>query len=137
MAKNTQIEPLTGQALVQKVKELEDLSRDEKAKACGYYTITSSGASRVNMMKFMNALIEAEGIQIDSTQNGDGRGGGRSASYRITVQSNGNLLIGSTYTKKMGLNPGDEFEISLGRKHIRLKQVNVDDDDYDIDDEEE
>jgi hypothetical protein len=31
----------------------------------------------------------------------------------------------------MGLKPGDEFEISLGRKHIRLKQVNADDgDDY-------
>lgn len=50
-------------------------------------------------------------------------GGGRSASYRITVQSNGNLLIGSAYTKQMGLKPGDEFEISLGRKHIRLTQL--------------
>jgi len=27
----------------------------------------------------------------------------------------------------MGLEPGDEFEISLGRKHIRLRQLNVDD----------
>ncbi|MEL7226403.1 MAG: AbrB family transcriptional regulator, partial [Cyanobacteria bacterium J06576_12] len=59
---------------------------------------------------------------IDSTQTGNGRGG-RSASYRITVQSNGNLLIGSAYTKQMGLKPGDEFEISLGRKHIKLKQI--------------
>ena len=46
-------------------------------------------------------------------------------SYRISVQSNKNLLIGSAYTKKMGLAPGDEFEITLGRKHIRLKQVGV------------
>jgi hypothetical protein len=134
MAKDTKIEPLTGQALVQKVKELDHLSREEKAKACGYYTVTKSGTARVNMMKFMNALIEAEGIQIDSTQNGNGRGG-RSASFRITVQSNGNLLIGSTYTKQMGLNPGDEFEISLGRKHIRLRQVNGDGE-VDLDDED-
>ncbi len=34
------------------------------------------------------------------------------ASYRISVQSNNNLLIGSAYTKKMGLKPGDEFEIT-------------------------
>jgi hypothetical protein len=37
------------------------------------------------------------------------------------------LLIGSAYTKKMGLRPGDEFEITLGRKHIHLKQVGADD----------
>ncbi|WP_035992849.1 AbrB family transcriptional regulator [Leptolyngbya sp. KIOST-1] len=122
MANATQVEPLVGKELLQKVKELDDLSKEDKAKACGYYTLTKSGAPRVNMMKFLNALIEAEGIQLDSSQNGNGRGG-RSASFRITVQSNGNLLIGSTYTKQMGLRPGDEFEITLGRKHIRLKQL--------------
>lgn len=47
----------------------------------------------------------------------------RFPSYRITVQSNGQLLIGSAYTKQLGLNPGDEFEISLGRKHIRLNHL--------------
>jgi hypothetical protein len=43
------------------------------------------------------------------------------------VQSNGNLLIGSAYTKQMGLQPGDEFEITLGRKHIHLKQLGAED----------
>jgi hypothetical protein len=122
MANATQVEPLIGKELLQKVKDLDDLSKEDKAKACGYYTLTKSGSPRVNMMKFLNALIEAEGIQLDSAQNGNGRSG-RSASFRITVQSNGNLLIGSTYTKQMGLRPGDEFEITLGRKHIRLKQL--------------
>jgi hypothetical protein len=134
MAKDTLVKPLTGQELVQKVKELDALSKEDKAKACGYYSLTKAGTPRVNMMKFMNALIEAEGIQLDSTQDGNGRGG-RSASFRITVQSNGNLLIGSAYTKKMGLRPGDEFEISLGRKHIRLKQLG-DDGEYILDEDE-
>ncbi|MGF1459158.1 MAG: AbrB family transcriptional regulator [Leptolyngbyaceae cyanobacterium] len=128
MAEKQEVEMLTGQALVQKVKELEDHTKEEKAKACGYYTITKNGTKRVNMMKFMNALIAAEGIELDSEQSTNGRGG-RSASYRITVQSNGNLLIGSTYTKQMGLQPGDEFEISLGRKHIHLKQLTDGEDD--------
>lgn len=128
MANNLNPDALTGKALLKKVKELEHLSREDKAKTCGYYTITKKGVTRVNMMKFLNALIEAEGIQIDSTQSGSGRGG-RSASYRITVQSNGNLLIGSAYTKQMGLQPGDEFEISLGRKHIRLTQLGSGDED--------
>lgn len=123
------IEVLTGEALLKKVKELGNLSKEEKAKACGYYSTTKDGTERVSMMKFLNALIDAEGIELDGkTRNGNGRGG-RSASYRISVQSNGNLLIGSAYTKQMDLKPGDEFEISLGRKHIHLKQINVDDSD--------
>ncbi|ACB49804.1 putative transcriptional regulator AbrB [Crocosphaera subtropica ATCC 51142] len=124
----TQDKPLTGHALVEKVKELGDLSKEEKARACGYYTQTKNGVERVNMMKFLNALIDAEGIELDSSAEGQGRGG-RSASYKISVQSNGNLLIGSAYTKKMNLQPGDEFEITLGRKHIHLKQVGAPDED--------
>ncbi|MBE9166946.1 AbrB family transcriptional regulator [Pleurocapsales cyanobacterium LEGE 06147] len=125
MTKATQPEPLTGHALINKVKELGNLSKEEKARACGYYTVTKNGVERVNMMKFLNALIDAEGIELDSSANGHGRGG-RSASYRISVQSNGNLLIGSAYTKKMGLKKGDEFEITLGRKHIHLRQIEPD-----------
>ncbi|WP_346290751.1 AbrB family transcriptional regulator [Sphaerothrix gracilis] len=130
MASEVNADALTGKALLKKVKELEHLSKEDKAKACGYYTVTKNGVERVNMMKFLNALIDAEGIQLDSTQSSNGRGG-RSASYRITVQSNGNLLIGSAYTKQMGLKPGDEFEISLGRKHIRLKQITEDGEEID------
>ncbi|WP_319421055.1 AbrB family transcriptional regulator [Pleurocapsa sp. FMAR1] len=126
MAKATQPQPLVGATLIDKVKELGNLSKEEKARECGYYTVTKNNVERVNMMKFLNALIDAEGIELDSTSNGQGRGG-RSASYRISVQSNGNLLIGSAYTKKMGLKQGDEFEITLGRKHIHLKQIGVDD----------
>jgi hypothetical protein len=130
MSTKTTPTPLTGEELVKKVKELGNSSKDEKAKACGYYTLTKNGVERVNMMKFLKALIMAEGIVLDGAGSGNGRGG-RSASYRITVQSNGNLLIGSAYTKKMGLEPGDEFEITLGRKHIHLKQVNAGDFDED------
>lgn len=124
--KTDQPSPLTGAELLEKVKGLGELSKEEKAKECGYYTLTKNGIERVNMMKFLNALIDAEGIELDGKQQGNGRGG-RSASYRISVQSNGNLLIGAAYTKQMDLAPGDEFEISLGRKHIHLKQVDADD----------
>jgi hypothetical protein len=125
MPKATPSKPLTGPELIQKVKDLGALNKEDKARECGYFTETKNGIERVNMMKFLNALIDAEGIDLDSTLNGQGRGG-RSASYRISVQSNGNLLIGSAYTKKMNLQAGDEFEITLGRKHIHLKQVDAD-----------
>jgi len=35
----------------------------------------------------------------------------------------------------MGLKPGDEFEISLGRKHIRLTQIDSDSNEADISEE--
>lgn len=129
MSKKKKIEPLTGEALLKRVRELENLSKEEKARECGYYTLTKNGVERVNMMKFLNALIDAEGIELDGKSSQNGRGG-RSASYRISVQSNGNLLIGAAYTKQMDLRPGDEFEIALGRKHIHLKQIEqLDEDD--------
>ena len=121
--KPKKIEAITGVELIQKVKQLDNqLSKEEKAKACGYYSLNKNGIERVNMMQFLNALIEAEGIDLDSATKTHGRGG-RSASYRIHVQSNGNLLVGAAYTKELGLQTGDEFEVILGRKHIRLKQI--------------
>ena len=46
--------------------------------------------------------------------------GGRKLSYIAKVQGNGNLLIGKAYTAMLNLEPGDEFEIKLGKKAIRL-----------------
>ncbi len=60
MAKTTQPQPLAGSALISKVKELGNLSKEEKARECGYYTVTKNNVERVNMMKFLNALIEVE-----------------------------------------------------------------------------
>lgn len=65
MAKQKKIEPLVSEELIRKVKELVNLSKQEKAKACGYYSITKAGIERVNMKQFLNALIDAEGIQLD------------------------------------------------------------------------
>jgi len=119
-----QTKPLEGEELRSKVKELSTLTKEEKARACGYVTVTKAGVERINMMPFLNALMEAEGIELD----GKGEAGGSSVStagYKVGVQANGNLLIGSAYTRQLGVNPGDEFEIVLGRKHIRLNAVDA------------
>jgi AbrB-like transcriptional regulator len=117
-AENT---PLKGKALVQKVKEFSDLTRREKARRCGYYTVGKNNQDRVNVAEFMEALLEAKGIPLTPESGKDGRG--REPTYRVSVHQNGQMVIGSTYTKGMGLKPGDEFEIKLGYKHIRLVQV--------------
>jgi hypothetical protein len=41
---------------------------------------------------------------------------GRHADFRTRVHGNGNLLIGQAYTRRMGLEPGQEFRIELHRE---------------------
>ncbi|MGE5655554.1 MAG: AbrB family transcriptional regulator [Actinomycetota bacterium] len=115
--------PLTGKALLQKIKSSGDLPRRELAKLCGYYTVTKGGETRINLAEFYDSVLAAKGIELEKSK-GDGRG--REASYRTTVHKNGSIVIGASYTQEMGLKPGDEFEIKLGYKHIRLVQIDTD-----------
>lgn len=116
--------PLTGKALLQKVKELSHLPRRETAKRCGYYTTTKNNQTRVNLTDFYDALLVAKGLPLDPEGTKDGRG--REPTYRVSVHQNGQIVIGAAYTKAMGLKPGDEFEIKLGYKHIHLIQIDSD-----------
>lgn len=113
--------PLTGKALLQKVKELSHLPRRETAKQCGYWSKTKSNEVRVNLTDFYDAVLAAKGVALDPEGTKDGRG--REATYRVSVHQSGQIVIGAAYGKVMGLNPGDEFEIKLGYKHIHLKQI--------------
>ena len=138
MMTETATAPLTGKALLQKIKELSDLPRRERAKRCGYYTVTKNQQLRVNLTDFYDALLAARGIPLSPEEPKDGRG--REPTYRVSVHKNGQIVIGSTYTEAMGLKPGDEFEIKLGYKHIHLIQLDSnrsdeEDEDSELDDE--
>jgi hypothetical protein len=110
---------LTGSDLLAKVKELGDVSKSDLVRSCGYVSTKKDGGDRLNFTAFYEALLEAKGLSLGN--DGVGRGkGGRKLSYTATVQGNGNLLIGKAYTAMLDLKPGDEFEIKLGRKQVRL-----------------
>lgn len=138
--RDTATAPLTGKALLQKVKELSHLPRRETAKQCGYYTESKNGQVRVNLTDFYDAVLAAKGVPLDPEKAKDGRG--REPTYRVSVHKNGQIVIGATYTEAMGLKAGDEFEIKLGYKHIHLIQVDSDkkllngDADADLEEEE-
>jgi hypothetical protein len=117
---------LTGQDLLAKVKEFSEGSKSDLVKACGYVSSKKDGSDRLNFTAFYEALLEAKGVEIGGTSVGKG---GRKLSYTATVQGNGNLLIGKAYTAMLNLQPGDEFEIKLGRKQIRLVPVGGSDED--------
>ena len=111
---------LTGSDLLAKVKELGDASKSDLVRACGYVSTKKKGGERLNFTAFYEALLEAKGVNLgDSGVAGIGKGG-RKLSYIATVQGNGNLLIGKAYTALLDLKTGDEFEIKLGKKQIRL-----------------
>ena len=126
--------PLTGKALLQKVKDT-DLPRRELAKQCGYYTVTKEGQTRINLAEFYDAVLAAKGIALDPEATKNGRG--REATYRVSVHKNGSIVIGANYTQSMGLKPGDEFEIKLGYKHIHLIQLDSNKADLIDEDEDE
>ena len=113
---------LTGSDLLTKVKDLGDVSKTDLATACGYVTDKKDGGQRVNFTAFYEALLSAKGVDLGTGSAGIGKGG-RKLSYTAKVQGNGNLLVGKAYTTMLDLNPGDEFEIKLGRKAIRLIPV--------------
>ena len=109
---------LTGSDLLAKVKELGDVSKSDLVRSCGYVSTKKDGGERLNFTAFYEALLEAKGVDLGGS--GKVGKGGRKLSYVATVQGNGNLLIGKAYTAMLDLKPGDEFEIKLGRKQVRL-----------------
>ncbi|KKZ13882.1 MAG: AbrB family transcriptional regulator [Candidatus Synechococcus spongiarum 15L] len=116
---------LTKTELLNKVRELADASKSDVVRACGYVSTTKDGRERLNFTAFYEAVLDAKGVEIGG---GGGSKSGRKLSFMTKIQGNGNLLIGKAYTKKLGLNPGDEFEIKLGRKNIRLVPLGSEDD---------
>jgi len=112
---------LTGSELLAKVKELGDVSKSDLVRSAGYVSTKKDGTERLNFTAFYEALLEAKGVSLGDGGGGGGKGRpGRSLSYATKIQFNGNLLVGKAYTAQLGLKPGDEFEIKLGRKQIQL-----------------
>lgn len=110
--------PLVGKELLQEVKAHSELSPKALAKRCGYHKTSDGGKIRVNTVEFYNALLEAKGLFLGEESNEGGAG--RKANYEVSLQANGSLLVGGTYTKLMGLEPGAKFEVKVGRKKIQL-----------------
>jgi hypothetical protein len=89
-------------------------------RTCGYVSSKKDGTERLNFTAFYEALLEAKGVSLGNGPGSGIRKRGRHLSYVTKIQFNGNLMVGKAYTDILGLQPGEEFEIKLGRKQIRL-----------------
>jgi hypothetical protein len=103
---------LQGKALLDKARSLSNRPEDQIARACGY--VGPSG--RILKKSFYRALVAAKGYTPASSSSGAALSKGRQAEFRTRVHGNGNLLIGQAYTRRMGLEPGQEFRIELHRE---------------------
>jgi hypothetical protein len=117
---------LTGPDLLAKVKELGEASKSDLVRSCGYVSSKKDGSERLNYTAFYEALLEAKGMSLGESH---GAKPGRKLSFNTKVQFNGNLMVGKAYTALLDLKPGDEFEIKLGRKQIRLIPAGATDED--------
>jgi len=105
--------PLEGKALLDRARSLSNRPEDQIARACGY--VGPSG--RILKKSFYRALVAAKGYVLPSAlQTGGPAAKGRQAVFRTRVHGNGNLLIGQAYTRRMGLEPGQEFRIELHKE---------------------
>ena len=105
--------PLEGKALLDRARSLSNRPEDQIARACGY--VGPSG--RILKKSFYRALVAAKGYVLPSALNGGTTAvKGRQAVFRTRVHGNGNLLIGQAYTRRMGLEPGEEFRIELHKE---------------------
>jgi hypothetical protein len=100
---------LEGQALLEKARSLSNRPEDQIARACGY--VGPSG--RILKKSFYRALVLAKGYKLPAGVATSAGSKGRQAEFRTRVHGNGNLLIGQAYTRRMGLEPGQEFRIEL------------------------
>lgn len=54
---------LTGEHLLRKLLETEDLGKSDKARACGYVETREDGSQRINFMEFYEAVSDAQSNQ--------------------------------------------------------------------------
>ena len=123
---STPVQMLEGKALLDKARALSNRPEDQIARACGY----AGPSGRLLKKSFYRALVEAKGYKLPShTSTGGGGGGtrGRQAEFRTRVHGNGNLLIGHAYTRRMGLEPGQEFKIEIHQETGSIWLLPMDD----------
>jgi hypothetical protein len=104
---------LVGQELLAKVRELKDLNKSDLVRECGYVK-----NDKLCFTQFYEALLEAKGVELTKPAKR-----GRALTYKTKVQFNGKLMVGESYVQEMGFQPGDEFEIKLGRKSVTLAAI--------------
>jgi hypothetical protein len=102
---------LTGQPLLDKIKELGDVTKDELARATGYVRTKKDGTEAFRYASMHEAIIEAStGVRVGGKSASAGRPG-RALSYVTSVAKSGGAIVGKGYLGQIGAEIGDELDI--------------------------
>ena len=108
---------LTGDELIDFVEANQGVSEPELARAAGYLRVTKTGREQVLKKRFMAAVLAAKDLTIGAAPIRDR---GKTAQYVTTVHTNGVILLGNTYSKAAGCNPGDKLLITVAEGEVRV-----------------
>jgi hypothetical protein len=111
---------LIGAELLAAMKALGPVSKGDLLRATGYVSTKEDGTERLNYTAFNEAVLEANGVTIDTGRNAVG--GGRTLSYFARQQAKGMIVIGAGYTEQLGFEPGQLFKIEV---NAELGQITV------------
>lgn len=93
------------------MRDLSSASKTEKARACGYVTVSEDGTERVSYSAFYEALAVASGVSVEPERK-------PRLPYRASVLTTGAILIGARYAEQLGLEPGDKVGIEINGDRI-------------------
>lgn len=121
------MDQLKGKDLLDAIKKNPDASKEELLSLCGYFNTREDGSKSFSptvMGQFYQAVIEAQGLDLDALKKPSSSGrGGRSLPYTATCMKNGQVLLGAGYLKAGGYKPGDSFKVQTKDGAIRLVPV--------------
>ena len=113
---------LTGQALLDYVKQQEGTDRDAIIEGAGYIVRRGEKVS-LQRTKFFEALSQAQGLDLGPAPvatRSTPAGFGARAQYRIKVGAKGLLPVSAAYTKQVGLTPGSYATVEIDAGAIVL-----------------
>ena len=113
---------LTGQELIEFVRDNPDMDKSELVERSGYFTEKDDETISLRYTEFYEALSAAHGTPV--TKNGKGTGKRRGAGILSVGKSNGAIVVGSCYVTAAGGAAGDQFTVdSASDGQIVLKKT--------------
>jgi uncharacterized membrane protein len=117
---------LAGKELLIRAKELgaRGVGKTGQAKACGYVRTVqrgeSAGAEVIDTHAFLSALAEANGLTFGNGTRG------YTPSGMLRVNTNGQVIVGPSYLKKLGIAPGSTVKVETIEENGELVLVATD-----------
>lgn len=101
---------LTGDALLDHVRESHGMDRDVVIERAGYVA-NRNGRPSLQRTDFFQALSAAQGLSIGPTLVREGKG--KQPGFTLKVGPKGMVPVGPAYTQRIGLNSGDYVKVEI------------------------